>query len=366
MRFRAVVRATLDVVLMSVFTLGLVVLAGCGSSSSGGGGGTTTPTGKLATGGAASIYAIQATGGTGGGASILGFSADTSGSLSPTSTLVMPSTVGSSAVAIDGSGQIYVGGYSTTSDDAEILVFAAGATGTATPVRTILVDANDEILISSITVDASGQIYVAGAEATGLVEVFPAGANGTVTPARVLSSTSLYEPIDITVDTGGKIYVSNIGLTAGQVLVFAADANGSDDPVETISTVAATSTSEAIFYGIAVDASGNIFVVQDSATFDTQGNETSASGAIEEFAPGATGTPTPTKTITGSSVGFTYAGGLSLDGVGNAYLIGAATVDNATVFTLLGFGPEATGNVAPGVSITSSALNDALSQIAVH
>jgi hypothetical protein len=278
----------------------------------------------------------------------------------------MPSTVGSSAVAIDSTGQIYVGGYSTTTDAPEILVFAAGTTGTATPTRTILLDPNDLTLITSITVDASGQIYVAGFQELGIVEVLPAGANGTVTAAKELTSLSLTDPIDIAVDTGGKIYVSNLGDTAGQVLVFAAGANGSDDPVQTISTATDTSTTQTVFYGVAVDASGNIFVVQDSGTFDADGNETSASGSIEEFAPGATGSPTPLKTITGSSVGFTYGGGLRLDGVDNAYIVAATVVNKTTEFSLLGFGPSAMGNVAPGLKITSSDLSSALSQIAVH
>jgi hypothetical protein len=157
------------------------------------------------------------------------------------------------------------------------------------------------------------------------------------------------------VDTTGKIYVSNIGETNGNILVFAAGATSADAPVLTISSPAATATSASIFYGLAVDGSGNIFAVLDSGTFDSSGNETSASGAIEEFAPGAT---TPTKTISGSAIGFTYAGELRVDSVGNAYVIAATVVNNADAFSLLGFGPSATGNATPGLTITSTALSN--------
>lgn len=360
------VRGTLDVVLMGVLALGLAALMGCQGIHTGGALlGGNTPTGALASGGAVNVYAIEyGTGGT--GASVVAFSADTSGSLSPTATLVMPATMAASALATDSSGAIYVGGYSTTTGTAQILVFAAGATGTATPTRTITVDPNLGIAIATMTVDASGKIYTAGANESGMVAVFAAGANGMSTPTTLLDGAALEAPLGIAVDGSGRIYVSNNGSSGGQILVFAAGANGSDAPVQTISTATDTATARSIFYGLAIDESGNLFVVHDSATFDSSGDETGASAAIEEYAAGQTGEATPIQSITGASTELTTGGGLRVDGVGNLYVITGASVNNTAVYTLLGFGPKAAGNVAPGVTISSSELSRALSEIAVH
>ncbi len=59
----AIVRGTLDVVLVAVITLGLVALAGCATEKPGGSLlEPPPPTGALAAGGAKDIYAVQTNG----------------------------------------------------------------------------------------------------------------------------------------------------------------------------------------------------------------------------------------------------------------------------------------------------------------
>jgi hypothetical protein len=363
------------VFLTSAALCGALCVAGCGSSKNGGaggGGGTITPSGALAPGGAASIYTFR--GLESGGSVIQVFSAGVTGSFSPTSTLVNPADQ-LGALAVDTSGQLYVSALDLTTGADEIFVFAAEASGADTPVRTIVIDPNYPIIVNSMTLDAAGRLYVAGWSGGAKVEMFPAGANGMVTPTTVLTYpfSTVDEPVEVAVDRSGKIYMSNVSekngqVTDGQILVFAAGAKTGDAPVETISTVAATATTQSRFTGLTVDASGNIFAVEDSFTLDASGSTvTSASAQIVEFAPGATGIATPVKAITSTEAGTVGWNGLQLDAAGNLYTASEVVVVGESVeYSLLGFGPSASGSVASGVTITPSVSNVEWGDIAVH
>jgi hypothetical protein len=363
------VRGTLDVVLVGGLALGLVALTGCGSSGNsgggGGGGGTTAPTGALASGGATTLYAIENYYEP--NESILQFSLSGAGSVSPTSTLLAPTTLIVGAVATDSSGQIYVGG--ALNPGYEILVYAAGASGAATPLRTITLDAEGEFYPVSMTVDASGKLYAAGESQDGSfsgVAVFDATANGAATPIQLIQNAGVQEPLSMAVDTSGKVYLSGLTDTSGEIVVFAAGATGNATPIQTISTVAATSTTVTVFWGLAVDASGDLYTVQDTETGDSSGDVTGMTAEIEEFAAGATGSPTPIKTISGSKTGLALGGGMRVDGVGNIYLANEVLAGTTVTNDLLAFGPNASGNVAPGLDLSSTALTSPAPEIAVH
>ncbi len=100
------------------------------------------------------------------------------------------------------------------------------ATGSATPTRT-LTSASLTAPATAIAVDATGEIYALSGNS---VLVFAASATGTSTPVRLISGahTLLNSPSSIAVDSAQNIYVAN---NAGNnVLVFSSTATGNVAP----------------------------------------------------------------------------------------------------------------------------------------
>ena len=368
MKSGAMVRGTLDVVLMGVLALGLAALTGCGGINTGGSlfGGTPPPTGALAAGGAKDIYAVQ-TNGDESNESVLGFSLSGTGNVTPTSTLLPPPSLVVGSVTTDSTGQIYVGG--NLNPGYVILVYAAGASGAATPVRTITLDALGEFYPISMTVDASGKLYVAGGETedtNGGVAVFAADANGAATPLQLITNADLLEPLSMAVDTTGQIYLSGLTETKGEILVFAAGATGTPTPIHTISAPASSSTQVNSFWGLAVDSQGSLYAVLDTENVDSSGHLTSVSAEIQKYLAAEIGNAAPATTIGGSSTGLGFGAGLRLDSAGNLYVANETLSGTTSSYNLLGFGPSASGNVAPGLELSSSSLTAPAPEIAVQ
>jgi hypothetical protein len=234
----------------------------------------------------------------------------------PSVTLSVPSGGGNiTSVATDSTGQVYMG--YDVSDVQSIAVFPAGATSSTAPSRTFTTSFTD-VGPASLFVDAQGLVYVAVDSAT--VAVFAANATGAATPLRTINGgqTDINAARSITADASGNIYVATAA-RPGQVLVFSSTANNNVAP----SRVITASSSRINYFGVAVDASGDIFVSENSRV----GGSTQP---IDEYAPGATDPATPIKTISGSPV-VEFAG-LRMDAAGNLY---AGTFANPSA--LVGF-----------------------------
>jgi hypothetical protein len=343
----------------------LAGLAGCGGSSSSGaaaaGNGNGSGTGALLAGGAASVYVVQnAASGT---SSILQFTAGANGAMTPASTLNAPTGFSATAVAVDATGQIYVGGELSTQE--EVLVYPAGSTGNAAPSRTILISGGAYYSfnpIESLSVDASLNLYVAGF--SGTVTVYSASANGAATPARSLSGTlttlANYYVYGVTTDTAGNVYVAagGTGLSGGAILVFGSAANGNVAPARTITSSGST------FYGVAVDASGNVYAAEDNFSTGT------TAAVIAEFSATASGAATPSKTITLTGTTPSIFGGLRIDSVGNIYAVLATQVGTGATatgaYSVVAMGPGATGSIAPAAQMTSAAWSSPGPQLAIR
>jgi len=351
-------------VFLTMTLMPLLILAGCGStapavSGGGGGGGGTGGTG-LTSGGATVLYAIQSpvTGST----SVLQFSlAASSTNLTPAATITAPTGVKFDSITTDSAGSIYVGAVNQATGQGEVLVYAAGSSGAATPIRTIL--GGTQTTTTTFAVPSSMHISLAGTLAilsynnvTGYtVATMPATASGAVTPTTMLQGTAtlLTGPLSVTIDQNGLVYVSNYYAngSAGSLLTFAAGATGNTAPTTVITT------GNTAPYGIAVGSSGNIVTVVD-APFATY------AGTLEVFAAGASGAATPTRTIYGSSTGIFYGGGVRMDTVGNIYTINLDST--GSVYSVVAFSSTATGNVAPGLTFQSSVMTLPDAQIAVR
>jgi hypothetical protein len=375
MRSKTMCRAMSSAMLTGGLVLGLT---GCGGSDGRTGICTVDcpvmPTGVLAAGGAASVYVIQS--GNGFGDSILEFAAGSAQNATPIGTLTIRRDIKVYSVATDSLGQIYIGGVQVKGSvqvAGEILVYAAGATGDATPVRTIFPESGTNLLFDSMdmAVDASGQIYVTGVPDG--IAVFAAGANGAATPTRLIASGQLDGAIGLAVDATGEIFVSTetagsvAGSTTGQILVYAAGANGSDAPVRVLTPPAGTATTNNFFLGLAVGPFGELYAAYDTETHDGSNNVTATSLEVQEFAAGASGAATPIKTISGAATGLTFGYDLQVDSVGNVYVVNVVGPDSSSATnSVLGFGPNANGNVAPGLTLISNSWSLPGFALAVH
>ncbi|HEX4008007.1 MAG TPA: hypothetical protein VHX60_17670 [Acidobacteriaceae bacterium] len=323
----------------------IVILVGCGGNASMTGGTHTPPA-------TPSVYVIQEPATYFGSESgtILQFPQTASGAVSPSASIAGPTGTLFEYLAADGAGNVYTSTRTQTSIGG-ILAYAAGATGSATPVRNIPFNATTEInAIQGISVNSAGAILVS--TDFGGVGTFSATANGSVAPQSFILGavqpggglSNLYSANNGVWDSAGNVYVENEFTTVDKgVVVFAPGATGN---------VAPTRVLNQFNNGMVFDSAGNLYM--------TDGNE------IEVFAPGATGNDAPTRTISGALTGIGVLGGIALDASGNIYVV--STTGTGTDPTVLKFAAGASGNVAPMSSFTSAAWTrpDYGYSIAVH
>lgn len=290
--------------------------------------------------------------------SVLQFPRTANGNTVPTATVTGTSGFYFDGLAIDSAGDLYVGADKVGTT--EILEYAPGTT---TPAKTIMssdFQGNPSIdaPIYSMDVDSNGNLYVgAGWFTVGTlgyqgVAVFSGTANGNAAPTRTIagSSTSIFTPAQLALDSANNLYVANYNpaSTSNNILIFSGLANGNVAPTNTIGGSKTT-----IYYaeGVAVDNAGNIYVATEAP--GPTGGVTAPT--ILEFSAGSVGNVAPVRTISGTSTGMMYQiWGLRVDSAGNVYVLneGSATVGTE----VLEFAPSAIGNAAPTAVISSSSL----------
>lgn len=120
-----------------------------------------------------------------------------------------------------------------------VLVYAAGASSTDSPIQTIEGSKTKLNGAEDIAVDANANMYVANfnlSGSKGFVTVYAAGATGNVAPIRTISGshTELNRPFGIALNpVNGDIYVANEfgGFNnSGSVTIYASNAKGNVAP----------------------------------------------------------------------------------------------------------------------------------------
>src|SRR5438093_3173997 len=130
-------------------------------------------------------------------------------------------------------GKLYVANYVGNS----ITVYAAGASGNATPTATIAGGNTGLNFPDGVALDGAGNIYVIN-DFGSSITVYAAAASGDATPAATIAggNTGLSCPYGIAVDGAGNIYVSNANVfPLGSITVYGAGASGNVTPTATIS-----------------------------------------------------------------------------------------------------------------------------------
>jgi hypothetical protein len=370
-----VIDSQAEIALKGMVLLTIVaILAGCGGGTGNSGGtntGGSSSGGTVAPSPASSFYIVEQ-GIPPEPSKILQFSRTANGSVTPVSTITGPAGVGFTALTVDGLGNLYVGGqeFSGSTDiSPEILVYAPGASGTATPSQAITAGLQSPSAnsISALAVDNVQNLYVVtaaelgsgptGRVYTGIVVYAPAANGGKlattksiVGPATEISNN----PDQVATDSAGNLYVAS-GSTAtgpGSIVIFNSSATGNMPPT---STLTGPNTTIGYAQGVAVDSAGNIYV--SSAAQLPQSIEDGAP-SILKFSAGSTGNVAPVQIISGSATTMENIGNLRVDSAGNIYVLSGSQV--------LRFAPGASGNVAPAATISSSAFTGADGPIAVQ
>src|SRR5205807_825576 len=136
-------------------------------------------------------------------------------------------------IARDGAGNIYV----AIPGQESIVVYAAGASGNATPTVTIAGGNTGLNAPFGIAVDGAGNIYVANI-GNNSITVYAAGASGNATPTATIAggNTGLNSPLRIALDGAGNGDGANErgNVGAGSITVYAAGASGNAPPTATI------------------------------------------------------------------------------------------------------------------------------------
>jgi sugar lactone lactonase YvrE len=227
----------------------------------------------------------------------------------PAPTVTLAATANSldnpTSLVFDRSGDLWVSN-ATNNSVVEFTPSQLATSGAPVPKVTITSDGVVPASISapgSLAVDGSGNLWIGNAGNNTVVRLTPTqlSATGTPTPAVTLTSTanSLDNPNSLVFDRSGDLWVSNA--TNSSVVEFTPSqlaASGAPAPSITLSS---NTTNLDGPHGLTFDSFGNLWV----------GN--SLGNSITEFAPAllaASGTPTPTATLTGLATGLSGPAGV--------------------------------------------------------
>ena len=301
--------------------------------------------GPIAVDSAGTIYAINV-GGQEDSPFITSYTAGSNGNVHPKTVIKGPNAKldGSTAIATDAQGNIYVTTAGADRNKDSILVFSAGSSGNASPARVVSGAATRVRYPQGVAVNEKGYIYVTTQQDTGNesgveVLIFAPGANGNIAPVTRIDGDCdprIWTAGPIALDADGRLYVATTELK-GRKIVVLKDAYienpsfpGSAVPPSECGNVGVADISgwgSPIDgpYALAVDPAGNMYIADP------------AQNSIQMFPAGANGTLKPVAKFSGDT-GIVAPTGVALDAQGKIYVAndGVATgqpaSDNVTVY----------------------------------
>jgi hypothetical protein len=293
----------------------------------------------------------------------------------PTATLqaTVPSGGASWYVGVAPDKTLYIGFYSGTQPSLTFSfdVYAPGVTGTAAPLRT-LSGPTGEFPQYSATVDTSGNLYLALANATGAstVTVYPAGAtssNRTFTVPLIGGAHPSFDPTSGNLDVASTyLGYSLVDFEPAEIQGFPASSTGTAVPAVQIRSGAPAGMPDDAEQ-IGHDASGDIYV------------ECYGDGSVRVYDP-------TTLTLVRSILGLPVVGPMAVDIDGTVYIAGSGETSDANLDAkrraarsirrplqtttadygaILVYGPSASGLVAPTSVIPASTLGITPTSLAV-
>jgi hypothetical protein len=230
---------------------------------------------------------------------------------------------------------------------------ACGGTQPSPPISGLPIPADASLRAPLHTRSGSGgYVFVSNHIATSATEIeyWLIGATGNVAPAGIIagSNTGLDGGVQqVVVDPSGEIYVA-VG-DADTILGFAPGSSGNVSPNIVIN---GSNTGLAKPIGLALDASGNLWVANCSAAF-TFGCPSPPDGqpSIEAFAPGSNGNAVPIRLIAGERTGLIAPFSIAIGKNGDIYLLDSANPPSEQSVIDV-FGRNANGDARPKQQIT--------------
>jgi hypothetical protein len=195
----------------------------------------------------------------------------------------------------------------------------------------------------------TGYLYVAnesgyGPSGEGSILIFSQASSGNVAPVGVIagSNTQLTQVNGIAVDPSGEIYV--VDTDKDKIVGFAAGSTGNVSPNVVIS---GSATGLAWPIGLALDDDGNLYVANCGSGCKSG---LPAAGVLE-FAAGSNGNASPLRNISGSNTQLTRSNGVAWRG--DVYV--------SQTSSIVVFNGSANGNATPSriISGSKTGLNDA-------
>lgn len=219
------------------------------------------------------------------------YAAGSTGNAAPIATVDLP-PVSLEDIETDAAGDLWVSegtGYTSGAPAnplsvSQIVEFAPGASGAATPIRTLVTP----YLEGTFALDPTAGLALTDLFAPFEVDVFSATASGNATPVRTIRAVTNgpYIPDSVGFDAAGNLYVSSLG--DGTVKVYASGASGNATPIRAIEQLPT-------FRATGVDAAGNVYVAIDNDD---------PTSAVLVYAAGANGVSTPLRTLSGTATGI--------------------------------------------------------------
>ena len=232
---------------------------------------------------------------------------------------------GVTGLALDNRGWLYLAERGSHMDSSLIRVYAPGADGDVPPTRTIMGPRTRLRFPAGMALDRKRRLYVANGPNSvsgGSILAYAPGARGEDQPVRILAGreTRLAEPVAMTFDTRGDLYVSR-GYAPGVVDVFRSEASGDEAPVRSIlGPIGLVRRTVALAFG----PGDTLYALNVHGYRGRCDPLARANATVTAYAPGAGGEIAPVRTLVltqdgkspGCNDGLGFVRGLAVDTTG--------------------------------------------------
>jgi len=264
---------------------------------------------------------------------VLRYTPNEFGTATLVSSINLPISMTATLVTTDAAGGLYIGGYTTSVNHSEVLVYEADATDDNAPLRTLKLRPGKLI---ALAVDRQSEIYAAQMNARVAINIY-SGNFDDLTPIRSIDATSFVSLNDLAVDSAGNVYVSGWNGTAYFIREFSSTATGAAAAIRSI-----PASRGSTFGGLAVDDRGNIFAMEDMT--------------ICKFGSGNTAIPIESINLPAKFMAYTKetsSNVLRRDGIGDFFVPVTMNGSNGSVNMVYGFASNAKGDASPILQFTA-------------